>query len=82
MDLRLVECKNFHDLDDPNRGYSLWDTQVPLLSGSVRLGGNGADWAGRAISVKMIASRWFEFEERTSQIARVDLQAEDEEMLV
>jgi hypothetical protein len=81
-DLRLVECKNFHDVDDPNRGYSLWEVQAPLLSGSVRLRADGANWAGRAINVKTIASRWFEFEQRKTEVARVDVQEEDEEMLV
>lgn len=82
MKPRLVECKDFHDEHDLARGYTLWDVQVPLLSGSVRLGGDGANWAGRAISVKMITSRWFHFEEKTPEIAGEVEEVEDEEMLV
>lgn len=81
MDLQLVECKDFHDVHDSPRGYALWAAQVPLLSGSVRLGGDGVNWAGRAISIRTVASRWFRFEERP-EAARDILEAEDEEMLV
>jgi hypothetical protein len=79
---RLVECKDFHHEHDSARGYALWGAQVPLLSGSVRLGGDGVNWAGRAISVKTIASRWFRFEQKRPDVAKGTDEAEDEEMLV
>ena len=82
MNLRLVECKDYHDVGNPDRGYRLWDAQVPLLSGSVRLGGEGVNWAGRSISVKSIATRWLNFEETKTESAGVVPQAEDKEMLV
>ena len=82
MNLRLVECKDFHGVHDSTRGYDLWSAQVPLLSGSVRLGGDGVNWAGRAISVRKIAGRWLRFEEKRPEAARDEVGAEDEEMLV
>jgi hypothetical protein len=82
VDLRLVECKDFHNVHDSNRGYDLWAAEVPLLSGSVRLGGNGVNWAARAINIHTIASRWFRFEETVAEVTGVSGEAEDEEMLV
>ena len=82
MHLRHVECKDFHDVENSDRGYGLWTVQVPLLSGSVRLGGDGVSWAGRTISVKSVASRWMSFEERKVDVPEVAHQAEDEELLL
>lgn len=82
MSLRLVECKDFYDVHDLNRGYSLWNAQVPLLSGSVRLGGDGVNWAGRVIAVRTIASRWFRFEEKGLHATADIVGAQDEEMLI
>ena len=82
VDLRLVECKDFHNVHDSNRGYDLWAAEVPLLSGSVRLGGDGVNWAARAIHIHTIASRWFQFEETVDEVTGDSGEAEDEEMLV
>ena len=82
MNLRLVECRDIHGVHDSSRGYDLWNAQVPLLSGSVRLGGDGESWAGRVISVKNIASRWFELEEKRPEADGSAPNEEDEEMLV
>lgn len=82
MNLRLVECKDFHGVHDSTRGYDLWSAQVPLLTSSVRLGGDGLNWAGRAISVRTIAGRWLRFEEKRPESAGDEGGAEDEEMLV
>ena len=80
MSLQLCECRDFHDPRNPNRGPRLWDADVQLLSGSVRL---GANFAGRTVSVRRIASRWFTFEhEATIHDGRHAGPEEDEEMLV
>ena len=62
--LRLAECADVHDPSNPAMGFRVWDSQVPLLSGSVRLSGEGGNWAGRSISVRRVVARWFIFEER------------------
>lgn len=80
VDLQLCECRDIHDLQNPDRGPRLWDAQVPLLSGSVRLRGEDAEWSGRMIPVRNIAGRWLEFkhrERRSEQEA-----SEDAEMLL
>lgn len=61
-DLTLVECRDVQDPSHPDRGSRLWDRQIPLLSGSVKIGLEGSRWSGRALTIKKIASRWFEFE--------------------
>ncbi|KIV87562.1 hypothetical protein PV11_03099 [Exophiala sideris] len=57
--LQLVECKDTTDLFNPNSGPALWHAQVPLLSGSIKIGESGASWGRRTISTSKIASRWF-----------------------
>ena len=90
--LRLVECADPADPTSPAAGYALWDAQVPLLSASVKLRGEGANWAAsRSNIVRRVATRWFRFEaakdraRRTETNAPQDEQAidmQDEEMLV
>lgn len=80
VDLQLCECRDVHGLENPDRGARLWDAQVPLLSGSVRLRDEDAGWAGRAIPVRAIVGRWFEFEKMEEP--EDDGVTEDEEMLV
>lgn len=80
MDLHLCECNDILDLQNPDRGPRLWDAQVPLLSGSVRMRGDDAAWSRRVVSVRSIAGRWFEFEEKEKP--RDEQAEEDEEMLV
>ena len=62
LHLKLIELADIDDPTNPAYGHRLWDAQVPLLNGSVRLAGEGASWAGRVIKVRMVAGRWFEFE--------------------
>lgn len=57
--LKLVECKDINDPSHPNRGSALWQTEVPLLSGSIKISEGGASWGRRTISLMRIASRWF-----------------------
>lgn len=63
MDLMLCECTNAVDTTSADWGGKLWDTQVPLLNGSVRIRGEEGNWGGRGISIKQVAQRWFEFDE-------------------
>lgn len=60
--LTLTECKDIRDPSNPDRGSRLWDKQLPLLSGSVKIGAEGSRWVGRSITVRKIAARWFTFE--------------------
>jgi hypothetical protein len=80
MDLQLCECKDTFDLQNPDRGPKLWDAQAPLLSGSVKLRSEDAGWSRKMVSVRTIASRWFEFERQ--QERREHEPSQDEEMLV
>jgi hypothetical protein len=80
VDLQLCECRDIHDLQNPDRGPRLWDVQVPLLSGSVRLSGEDAGWAERMVAVRTIAGRWLEFDNR--ERARVREVSEDADMLL
>ncbi|CAG7995836.1 unnamed protein product [Penicillium olsonii] len=61
IDLRLDECENALDSSNPLWGRRIWDTNVPLLNGSVRMGGDETNWGARGIPVRRIAERWFEF---------------------
>ena len=63
--LTLLECKDITDHSNPHRGSQLWNQEVPLLSGSVKIGADGARWAGRSITVRKIARRWFTFEDQS-----------------
>ena len=60
--LKLVECKDIDDTSDPSKGPALWQAEVPLLSGSIKIGEGGASWGRRTVSATRIASRWFRFE--------------------
>ena len=84
MDLLLSECKAVNDPRNPSRGSNIWNAEVPLLSGSVRIGGEGTSFAGRMIRVRIIAGRWFDFEqkEQNEQQLKDAVENEDEEMLV
>lgn len=57
----LVECIDPHDIESPQKGSRLWDAEVPLLSGSVKIGQAGQGWAVRRITVRTFAERWFVF---------------------
>lgn len=61
LDLVLCECTNAVDPSSPDWGARLWDTQVPLLNGSLRIRGEDGAWGGRGVPVKRVAERWFEF---------------------
>lgn len=59
--IQLIEC-NTIDESSSERGPRLWDAEVPLLSGSVKIGEAGQGWATRTISIRKFAERWFRFE--------------------
>lgn len=63
MNLMLCECTNAVDSSSVDWGGKLWDTQVPLLNGSVRIRGEEGNWGGRGVSIKQVAQRWFQFDE-------------------
>lgn len=63
MDLLLCECTNAMDPTSADWGSKLWDTQVPLLNGSVRVRGEEGNWRGRGVFTKQVAQRWFDFDE-------------------
>ncbi|KAF7715600.1 Uncharacterized protein PECH_006516 [Penicillium ucsense] len=59
-DLMIVECNDSVDSSNLNRGAAIWNIQVPLLNGSVRIRGEQDKWGGRGVAVKDVAQRWFE----------------------
>ena len=50
-----VEYEGIGSAGDP------WKEQVPLLSGSVRFGGEGRLWAGKTVEVQRVVARWCRF---------------------
>lgn len=62
MDLQLYECMDALDPSSTVKGSKLWDANVPLLNGSVRMRSDQNTWGGRGVTVKRVAERWFEFE--------------------
>jgi hypothetical protein len=76
--LTLVECMDISDPSNPDRGNRLWDQQLPLLSGSVKLGLERSRWAGQSVTVRKIIARWFSFESSKGKVPR----AEEDEMLI
>ena len=63
MDLTLCECTNAVTPSSVDWGESLWDKQIPLLNGSVRMRGEESVLGRRGVSVKQVAQRWFSFDE-------------------
>ena len=63
MDLRLYECMNALDPSSAARGRKLWDVNVPLLNGSVRMRSDQSALVGRGVTVRRVAERWFEFDQ-------------------
>ena len=50
-----VESVGTSSVDDP------WKEQVPLLSGSVRFGGEDRMWAGKTVEVARVVAKWCRF---------------------
>lgn len=66
MDLVLCECMNAVDPSSSDWGSRLWDTQVPLLNGSLRIRSEDGGWGGRGLPIKQVAERWFEFDQNNT----------------
>lgn len=64
--LAVCECPDIEGNGDrePEGGES-WEERVPLLSETIRFatGVEGRGWAGRSVSCRRVAERWFVFEE-------------------
>ncbi|KAJ5558676.1 hypothetical protein N7535_008889 [Penicillium sp. DV-2018c] len=63
MHLRLYECLNALDHSSADSGRKLWEMNVPLLNGSVKMRGDDSTWGKQGITVKRVAERWFEFDQ-------------------
>lgn len=50
-----VEDEGIGSVEDP------WKEQVPLLSGSVRFGGDDRVWAGKTVEIGRVVGRWCRF---------------------
>lgn len=68
--LLLAEPRSLQtEIDGENGDPSLdtmanpWREEIPLLSGSVRFGGEERSWAGRTIEVGKVVARWCNFAE-------------------
>ena len=63
MDLRLYECMDALDSSSAARGRKLWDANVPILNGSVRMRMDQSTLGGRGVTVRRVAERWLEFDQ-------------------
>ena len=63
MDLALCECANVVNPSSTEWGEVLWDTEVPLLNGSLRIRSEEGNWGGRGVSIREIVERWFVFDQ-------------------
>ncbi|KAL4931592.1 uncharacterized protein BDV17DRAFT_240130 [Aspergillus undulatus] len=57
----LCECRDAQDPTNVELGEALWYVDVPLLSNSLRAGPEGNYWTGRAVPVRRVVQRWFQF---------------------
>lgn len=68
MDLVLCECVDAMDGAIHERGEASWHTEVPLLSRTTQIGGEENTSKGPSIRVRMVAERWFEFDDDSRNI--------------
>ncbi|KAL4904943.1 hypothetical protein BDW74DRAFT_23910 [Aspergillus multicolor] len=61
MGLVLCECRDALDPNNTELGEACWYADVPLLSSSLRPGTDGNYWTGRAVPIKRVVQRWFQF---------------------
>ncbi|MCJ1369119.1 hypothetical protein MMC20_000327 [Loxospora ochrophaea] len=73
--MKLVICESYaadieegQVLREGEMAFGPWNQQLPLLSESVRLGGEGRAWTGRTIQARQVVERWCKF---------IDLDEED-----
>lgn len=60
--VELLECTDENDALGTGGPSSPWNAEVPLLSGSIKIGDAGQGWARRTVSINRFAGRWFDFE--------------------
>ena len=74
MNIAVCECKDIiageHDREP---GSGRWDMHVPLLNASVRSGKGERAPAGRTVTVKRIAQKWFDFDMTNVTIDIMDI---------
>ena len=58
--LVLAEARALDDEEGEGEG-DPWREQVPLMSGSVRFGGEDRVWAGKTVEVARVVRRWCRF---------------------
>lgn len=61
MDLVLCECVDSMNSANCGDDEALWNTEVPLLNGTARIGTEENVSRGPSVPVKKVAQRWFEF---------------------
>lgn len=77
----LVECQDIHDPHNVGHGSDLWQAEVPLLSGSIKIGEGGVRWGRRTVNVQKICMRWFTREEEAG-VNSSTRQPQEEQMLI
>lgn len=60
--VELLECRDNDDLLDTGENPNPWNAEVPLLSGSIKLGDAGQGFARRTVGISRFADRWFNIE--------------------
>lgn len=65
--LVVCECLDVEDYGggEGARGNGVWEERVPLLNETIRFAAGtraeGRGWAGRSVSCRRVAERWFAF---------------------
>lgn len=63
VDLVLCECVDAMENANKEHGEALWNTEVPLLNGTARIGTEESTSRGHSVPMKKVAQRWFEFDD-------------------
>ena len=64
MRLLVTECDFSTPSDEAGRSEvqrDPWAEQIPLLSGSIRFGGEDRMWVGKSVEIRKVVSRWCKF---------------------
>lgn len=59
--VELMECGDPVEESNQQSQSLSWETEVPLLSGSIKIGDAGQGWANRTVTIEKFANRWFHF---------------------
>lgn len=60
--IEMLECSDDDGMTSAPSAPRPWETEVPLLSGSIKIGEAGQGWATRKVGISSFANRWFNFE--------------------